>query len=278
MATVVITGTSKGIGRAAALHLDSKGFTVLAGVRNQADGEALQRAASSRLQPIIVDIINTEQVAQLGETVRQLVGQNGLDGLVNNAGIAVAAPLEFLPMDEFRRQIEVNLTGHLAVTQTLLPAIRQAKGRIINISSVGGRIAGPMLGAYHASKFAMEGLTDSLRQELARWEIKVISIEPGAIATPIWESGSNTAERLMSQMPPHAQEYYGKAIAGARAFAAKASTSGLPPERVAEIIAQALTTPKPRTRYAVGTDARIGTTILAHLPDGLRDWMMAHRR
>ncbi len=278
MATIMITGASKGIGRATALYLDKKGFTVLAGVRSQADGDQLCREASSRLQPVMVDITHVEQVAQLAETVNQIVGQNGLGGLVNNAGIAVAAPLEFLPIDEFRRQIEVNLTAHLMVTQALLPYIRQAKGRIINISSIGGRLAGPMLGAYHASKFAMEGLTDSLRQELAPWGIKVVSIEPGAIATPIWESGSNTADRLLAQMPALAQEYYATAIAGSRAFAAKASKTGLAPEKVAEVIEQALTAPKPRTRYPVGTDAKIGTRIIAHLPDTWRDWMLAHRR
>src|SRR5205085_4245464 len=142
------------------------------------------------------------------EMVKRTTGQNGLDGLVNNAGIAVAAPLEFLPIDEFRRQIEVNLTAHLIVTQALLPYIRQAKGRIINISSIGGRLAGPMVGAYHASKFAMEGLCDSLRQELAPWGIKVVSIEPGAIATPIWETSANTADRILTQMPPQAPQFY----------------------------------------------------------------------
>lgn len=278
MATVMITGASKGIGRATALYLDKKGFSVLAGVRNQADGDQLCKEASERLQPVLVDITNADQVVQLAETVSKIVGQNGLDGLVNNAGIAVAAPLEFLPIDEFRRQIEVNLTAHLMVTQALLPYIRQAKGRIINISSIGGRLAGPMLGAYHASKFAMEGLTDSLRQELAPWGIKVVSIEPGAIATPIWETGSNTADRLLAQMPPQAQQYYGASIDGVRTFAAKASTTGLAPEKVAEVIGEALTAPKPRTRYPVGTDAKFGTRIIAHLPDTWRDWMLARRR
>ncbi|MBI1282226.1 MAG: SDR family NAD(P)-dependent oxidoreductase [Anaerolineaceae bacterium] len=278
MTTVVITGAAKGIGRATALHLDKKGFTVIAGVRTQADADALCKEASERLQPVIVDITNAGQVAQLAETVSRIVGQHGLDGLINNAGIAVAAPLEFVPIDEFRRQIEVNLTAHLMVTQALLPSIRKAKGRIINISSIGGRLAGPMLGAYHASKFAMEALTDSLRQELAPWGIKVVSIEPGAIATPIWETGANTADRLLAQMPPQAQTYYGAGIAGTKAFAAKASTAGLPPEKVAAVIEQALTAPQPRTRYPVGRDAAIGTRVIAHLPDRMRDWMLAHRR
>ncbi len=277
MAAILITGAAKGIGRATALHLDKQGFTVLAGVRSTADADSLRQAASSRLHTIQLDITNAEQIATLHDTVAKIVGQNGLAGLVNNAGIAVAAPLEFVPIDEFRRQIEVNLTSQLAVTQAILPLLRQTKGRIINVSSIGGRIAGPMLGAYHASKFALEALTDSLRQELAPWGIKVVSIEPGAIATPIWDSGSQTADRLQSQMSSQAQTYYAAAFEWARNFAKNSVANGLPPERVAEVIHTALTTTRPRTRYPVGRDAQIGTHIIARLPDRLRDRLMAAR-
>ena len=189
MATVLISGASKGIGRATALHLDAKGFTVIAGVRKKEDAESLRSAASGRLKSVILDITNRDQILEAARMVKDIVGAAGLDGLVNNAGIAVPAPLEFIPIDEFRRQIEVNLIGQLALTQALVELLRTAKGRIINISSVGGRISGPMLGAYHASKFAIEALTDTLRQELAPWHIRVASIEPGAVATPIWEAG-----------------------------------------------------------------------------------------
>lgn len=274
MSTILITGSSKGIGRATALYLDRKGFTVLAGVRSTADGDSLRQEASVRLQPIVLDITDASQIVQAVEQVHHIVGQNGLDGLVNNAGIAVAAPLEFMPIDESRHQIEVNLTGHLAVTQALLPCIRQTKGRIINISSVGGRIAGPMIGAYHASKFAMEALTDSLRQELAPWQIQVVSIEPGAIATPIWETSLSTADRLLAQMPLTGREYYAGAIDQARASAQRNAKNGLSPDRVARVIEQALTARQPKTRYAVGIDAHIGTRILAHLPDRVCDWLL----
>jgi NAD(P)-dependent dehydrogenase (short-subunit alcohol dehydrogenase family) len=277
MPTVVITGASKGIGRATALHLDRKGFTVFAGVRSTADGDSLCKEASPRLQPIVLDITNTAHIAQAAETVRKVVGNNGLDGLINNAGIAVAAPLEFLPIDEFRHQIEVNLTSQLAVTQALLPSIRQAKGRIINISSVGGRIAGGMMGAYYASKFALEALTDAFRQELAPFGIQVVSIEPGGIATPIWDTSLGTADRIAAQMPAQGQEYYAKAFAGAKSFAQKTAKAGLPPERVAVVIEQALTARKPHTRYIVGLDAQIGVHILSKLPDRMRDWLMLRR-
>lgn len=277
MAAILITGAAKGIGRATALHLDQQGFTVIAGVRSTADAEALRQAASTRLHTLQLDITDPAQLAGLHDAVAAIVGSGGLDGLVNNAGVAVAAPLEFVPIDEFRRQIEVNLTAQLAVTQAVLPLLRQAKGRIINVSSVGGRIAGPMLGAYHASKFALEALTDSLRQELAPWGIKVVSIEPGAIATPIWNSGTQTADRLQAQMSPQAQTYYAAAFEWARNFAKTSSTKGLPPERVAEVITTALTAVQPRTRYPVGRDAQIGTRIIARLPDRLRDRLMAAR-
>ncbi|MFN8374354.1 MAG: SDR family NAD(P)-dependent oxidoreductase [Anaerolineae bacterium] len=278
MAAVVVTGAAKGIGRATALYLDGKGFTVLAGVRSAADGDSLCQEASPRLQPIMLDITNSAHIAQAAETVKRVVGQEGLAGLVNNAGIAVAMPLEFIPLDEFRRQMDVNVTAQLALTQAMLPALRQAKGRIINVSSVGGRIAGSMLGAYHASKFALEALTDVLRQELAPWQVQVISVEPGGIATPIWETSVNLANRLEEQMPAQGKTYYAKAIAGARAFAEKTAKAGLAPERVAEVIGKALSAAQPRTRYVVGTDALIGSAILARLPDRWRDRVMASRR
>lgn len=274
MSNVLITGASKGIGRATALYLDGKGHSVFAGVRNAADGEALGQEASSRLQPVLLDVTDAAQIAQAAEVVRRAVETSGLHGLVNNAGLATPAPLEYVPIDEFRQQIEVNLIGQLAVTQAFLPALRQAQGRIVNISSVGGRIAGKMLGAYHASKFALEALTDTLRQELAAWNIAVISIEPGMIATPIWETGTKLGDRLIGRMPEQAETLYGNAIAASRAWARRAAKDGLPPERVAAVIERALTVTRPRTRYTVGTDAWIAVHILAKLPDRVRDRLL----
>jgi NAD(P)-dependent dehydrogenase (short-subunit alcohol dehydrogenase family) len=275
MATVLISGASKGIGRATALCLDSHGFTVIAGVRSEADAQSLRRSASNRLRTIMLDITDQDQVRNAARAVEEIVGNAGLDGLVNNAGIAVPAPLEFIPIDEFRRQIEVNLIGQLALTQALLEHVRRAKGRIINISSVGGRIAGRMLGAYHASKFAMEALTDTLRQELSPWQIRVVSIEPGAVATPIWEAGAKTADRLMGRMPDRAQELYGAAISRTRAGAEHAARSGIPPEQVARVVEAALTARKPRTRYPVGRDGKIGARLIAKLPDRMRDRVLS---
>lgn len=275
---VVITGASKGIGRATALYLDKKGFHVFAGVRNADDGKSLCESASDRLIPLIIDVTNSEQIAHAADQVKRTIGEAGLFGLVNNAGIVAAAPLEFIPVDEVRLQLEVNVVGQLAVTQAFLPMIRQARGRIVNISSIGGRIAGGMLGAYHASKFALEALTDSLRVELRPWGIEVISIEPGQIATPIWEtSAAVTDNRLLPRMSPKVNDYYKAPIDKIRVTAATAAAKGLPPEKVAEVIEQALTSARPKTRYLVGTDAKIVGHIISHLPDRLRDRVLASR-
>jgi NAD(P)-dependent dehydrogenase (short-subunit alcohol dehydrogenase family) len=272
--TVVITGASKGIGRATALHLAKSGFTVFAGVRAQADADSLRAEANGAVRPVLLDISDSAQIAAAVETVRAVVGEHGLSALVNNAGIAVPAPLEFMPLDDFRHQIEINLTAQLAVTQAFLPCLRQARGRIVNVSSIGGRVAGGMLGAYHASKFALEALSDALRIELAPAGIDVVIVEPGNIATPIWESGAATFERLLGRMSPQVMQVYGEPIAKTRANVARSSANATSPETVARTIAAALTARRPRTRYLVGLDARIAARILANLPARLRDRAM----
>jgi NAD(P)-dependent dehydrogenase (short-subunit alcohol dehydrogenase family) len=273
---VFITGASKGIGRATALRLDRAGFHVFAGIRNPKDGDALCEEASQRLHPVIIDVLNAQQIADAVTLVQKVTGSRGLYGLINNAGIATPAPLEFMPLDEFRHQIEVNLTAPLAVTQAFLPAVRQARGRIINLSSIGGKVAGTMIGAYHATKFAIEAMSDTLRQELKPWGIEVVSIEPGAIVTPMWETATGTADRLLETMPKQALDYYGGEIERVkRSSKAVVEQRGIPPERVAAVIEKALTVRRPHTRYPVGTDAWIGVNILALLPDRMRDLVMA---
>lgn len=274
---VVVTGASKGIGRATALLLDKHGFHVFAGVRNPADGQALQKEASSRLAPIQIDVTDAEQIKAAADEITRIVGADGLAGLVNNAGVAVGAPLEFIPIDEMRRQLEINVVGQLAVTQALLPLIRQARGRIINVSSIGGRIAGPNIGAYHASKFALEAITDTLRNELSPWGIEVVSIEPGGVRTPIWETSTAYANQIIAKMPPQFHKLYPRMAAAANKLAANSTTGGILPEKVAEVIERALTTSRPKTRYLVGPDARIAGTIIVRLPDRIRDWLFGRQ-
>ena len=273
----LVTGASTGIGRATALLLDSHGFTVFAGVRRQEDAAGLAAEASASLVPLILDVTKPAEIAKAARDITQAVGGAGLDGLVNNAGVAAAAPLEFVGLDDFRWQLEVNLVGQLAVTQALIPLLRLAKGRIVNVTSIGGIIAGQMLGPYNASKFALEALTHTFRQELAPWGIEVIAIEPGQIATPIWATSSTKADSMQAGMPAELIELYGTRLAGARRMAKNAEKGGLPAIEVAKVIEKALTAKRPRTRYPVGTDAKVGAAVIARLPDRLRDRLFAGR-
>lgn len=264
----MITGASTGIGYASALHLSSLGFQVFAGVRRDEDAERLRHANGS-IEPLKIDVTDQASIDAAAQRVREATGGR-IAGLVNNAGIAVPGPLEYLPMDEFRRQIEVNLTGQVAVTQGFLPMLRPTRGRIVNIGSIGGRVGLPLLGPYAASKHAMEGLTDSLRRELRPAGIEVSIIRPGPIATEIWERGNNTADELLDRMPA-AEQQYGPAIAAARAGAQERMKEAIPPQEVAEVVAHALTSDKPRTRYLVGRRAKLLAVFATVLPDRVFD-------
>jgi len=269
---VLVTGTSSGIGEACARHLASLGFNVFAGVRKQEDGE---RVAGERIEPVIADVADDTSVASAAETIRSAVGNTGLTGLVNNAGVAVAGPLEFIDVAEFQDQLDVNVTGVLRTTQAMLPMIRQAHGRIINISSIGGRVAVPMVGPYNASKFALEGLSDALRRELRPWGMHVVLIEPGAVATPIWAKSADRALELERNAPPEVRERYGEVMDAVRKQSEKNQTEGVPPQEVADAVAHALTAPKPKTRYLVGRDAKLRAPMAGVLPDRVMDAAIA---
>jgi NAD(P)-dependent dehydrogenase (short-subunit alcohol dehydrogenase family) len=274
--TVLVTGASTGIGEACARRLDAMGWRVFAGVRREADAEALRRGASPRLTPVRLDVTEEAQVRAAAEAVAAAAGGDaGLDGLVNNAGIVVAGPLECLPLAEVRAQLEVNVVGAVAVTQACLPLLRQARGRIVNIGSISGRSAAPFIGAYSASKFALEALTDSLRVELAPWGIEVAIVEPGAIATPIWVKSQALAERNLSTVDPGARALYEEAMAAMRRVVEEAARRAAPADRVADAVAHALTARRPRTRYLVGADARLQAALARLLPDRLRDRLTA---
>jgi NAD(P)-dependent dehydrogenase (short-subunit alcohol dehydrogenase family) len=246
-------------------------------VRGEDAAARLADEYGERVRVLRLDVTDPVAVAAAGE---QVTAGGPLHGLVNNAGVALPGPLEFLPVAAVREQLEVNLLGQLAVSQAMLPALRAAGepvGRIVMVGSIGGRIAAPMLGAYHAAKFGLVGLTDTLRAELAPWGIQVILIEPGAIATPIWTRGGAAADRLAEQMPARAGELYAGQIAQARRNAARSARSGLPPAAAAAVIARALTEPRPRPRYLVGRDA-LAASVIARLPYRLRYRLTAGRR
>jgi NAD(P)-dependent dehydrogenase (short-subunit alcohol dehydrogenase family) len=267
--TVLVTGASTGIGEATALHLKELGFDSVAAVRKQEDAE---RLAVSGLRTVKLDVTDAESIS----AARAELGDGPLAGLVNNAGIAVAAPLEFLPLDQLRHQLEVNLIGQVAATQAFLPALRAGRGRIVNVSSIGGRVAAPLLGAYNASKFALEAISDSLRRELYSQGVDVIVIEPGGVKTPIWRKGDELASELVDGMPPDAGRLYGSLIAALREQTTKIATeTGIEPREVGEVIGRALTAKRPRARYLVGRDAKTRAPVAALLPDRLMDRIVA---
>jgi NAD(P)-dependent dehydrogenase (short-subunit alcohol dehydrogenase family) len=279
---VLVTGASKGIGEACTVRLAQDGFRVYAGVRREEDGLSLIRQAGDAAAPILLDVTNPAQIREAVARIAEETGGRGLQALVNNAGVAIAGPLEFLPIDELRRQLEINVVGQIAVTQACLPLLRRARasgkgdhraGRLVFMSSVAGRSALPLTGAYAASKFALEGAADALRVELEPFGLTVSIVEPGVIATPIWETSRQVAERNIERMPPELEEYYGSVLSAMRSRVGR--TRGLPPERVAAVVAHALTSRRPRIRYIVGRDARMRIMLEALLPGRIRDWLVA---
>ena len=270
--TVIVTGASTGIGEATSTHLQSLGFTVLAGVRSSEDARRVAARGLERLTPLMLDVTDPASIAAAADQVEDEIGAVGLAGLVNNAGIAVSAPLEFVPIDELRTQLEVNVIGQVAVTQAFLPLLRVAQGRVVNMGSIGGRVALPLVGPYAASKFALEGITDTLRREVRGQGVDVVVIEPGGIKTPIWEKGEATADRITQHSPPEAVALYGKLIDAVRRETTKiARDTGLPPQAVAEVVGRALTAARPRARYVVGPDAKLRAVAARVLPDRLFD-------
>jgi NAD(P)-dependent dehydrogenase (short-subunit alcohol dehydrogenase family) len=265
--TVLITGASTGIGEATAHHLKELGFDAVGAVRKDEDAERLHAAG---LRTVRLDVTDADSIA----AARAELGDGPLTGLVNNAGIAVAAPIEFLPLDQLHHQLEINLVGQVAVTQRFLPALRAGRGRIVNVSSIGGRVALPLVGAYNMSKFGMEGMSDSLRRELRPHG--VIVIEPGGVKTPIWQKGNELADDLQADMPPEAQRLYGRMIEALRKQTVKIQNeTGIEPREVAETIGTALTAKRPRARYLVGRDAKLRARAAAVLPDRVMDRLVA---
>ncbi len=272
---VVIAGASSGIGEACALHLDQLGYRVFAGVRRPEDGEAVKARASMRLTPVLLDVTDAASIHQAEETVRAAIGTAGLAGLVNNAGIGVGGPLEVVSLEDLRKQFEVNVIGQVAVTQAFLPLLRQGRGRIVNIGSIAGLAATPFIGPYSASKFALEALTDVMRLELRAWGIHVSIVEPGAVASRIWDKGRQRAIQLEAAASPEAKALYEEAVAGVREAIVRAEQRAIPARAVATAVAHALRAARPKTRYLVGLDARLRALLAAWLPDRVQDWLLA---
>jgi NAD(P)-dependent dehydrogenase (short-subunit alcohol dehydrogenase family) len=268
---VVVTGASSGIGAACAYRLARQGFRVFAGIRNERDGKALLQGSTGRIVPLLIEVADEASVAAAADQVAGAVGSAGLAGLVNNAGIVVGGPLEFLPVAEIRKQFEVNVLGQITVTQAFLPLLRLARGRIVNMSSIAGRAAFPFIGPYSASKYALEAITDALRIELLPWGISVSAIEPGDVATPIWEKSLVAAQKTAEGFPPQARDLYGPALDGVTKAVEIAAAAGFSPDHVARAVEHALTAARPKTRYLVGRGVGFRAFLKTVLPDRLFD-------
>jgi short-subunit dehydrogenase len=271
---VVITGASTGIGAACALHLDRLGFAVFAGVRKSEDGVALQKAGSDRLVPLELDVTDLTTIQKSHAVVLEATKKRGLFGLINNAGIAVVGPLEAVPISDLRQQLEVNVIGQVAVTQEFLPLVRQARGRIVNMGSIAGLSTMPLMGPYSASKFALEAITDALRLEVQQWGIHVAIIEPGAIATPIWNKSTIEAAEREAAIETELRTLYKPVVAAVRKVVGEASKRAISSDAVAKVVEEALTAPTPKTRYLVGTDAKLRALMVKLLPDRISDRML----
>jgi NAD(P)-dependent dehydrogenase (short-subunit alcohol dehydrogenase family) len=251
---IVVTGASTGMGAATARELARRDFHVLAGVRREIDADALR---GDGIEPHILDITVESDVAAIADRVAADPLGRPLRALINNAGIAVNAPVEALPIAEWRRQFEVNLFGHVAMIQALMPSLLRSSGTVVNISSVGGKVALPTYPAYAGTKFALEALSDSMRREVNDLGVKVVVVEPGAVKTEMAQRGVATADRLKAGMTADQLERYGGLIDAMSNLARSFDTDGVPAERAAKVIANAATAPRPRTRYTIGRDAAI---------------------
>ena len=275
MPDVVITGASTGIGFAGCQILIRRGFRVFGSVRNQGDADRLKQQLGAGYVPLIFDVTEPESVRKAAAEVKQAAGERRLAGLVNNAGIEVPGPLAYLPLEQFRLQLEVNLLGVHAVTQAFLPLLGTEPngagnpGRIVNISSVCGRLAVPFVGAYCASKFGLEGYSDSLRRELMLFGIKVILIEPGAVVTPIWDKAEGVVVRQFPNTP------YDRSLRLFAERAMKEGKAGFQPEKIGETIWRTLTTPRPRARYAIVPNRFVEWSIPLRLPTEFLDYCIA---
>jgi NAD(P)-dependent dehydrogenase (short-subunit alcohol dehydrogenase family) len=273
---VLVTGASTGIGRTIVTDLAASGVTVFAGVRDASAAPTTD--GPGRIHPLLLDVTDHAQVAAAGAAIRERIGPEGMRGVVNNAGIGIGGPLEFIPMDEMRRQFEVNLFGQLAVTQAVLGMLREhGDGRVVYTSSIGGRVAGPMVGPYAASKHALNGMAESLRRELRPWNIQVSVLAPAAVATPIWDKGAEGIDDAIESIPPEGRELYGGSISSMRKVVADAADRAIPPQRVAAAARHALYASRPKAEYLIGLEARSMAALSSALPHRVFDAMVAKR-
>lgn len=266
MPSVLVTGASRGIGKAIAEHLAHRGWDVIAAVRSQQDADAVSKLNPQRISAVILDVTSAADVAALDSSL-----PDKLDAVVNNAGIAVGGAMETLSPDDWRKQLEVNVIGQLAVTQAVLPRLRKSHGRVVFISSVNGRFAMPLIGAYAASKFALEAAADALRMELSPWKIPVVVIQPAQTDTDMWRTADAMVEELESGLTTEHRSLYAGHIAGMKKMIPVSQKIAVPTAKVTAVVEEALTARRPRTRYIVGLGPKVQVALISNMPTKLRD-------
>lgn len=274
MQSLLITGASSGIGRACALYFAGQGWRVFAGVRQNADAERLRSQGGENLTPLFLDVTQAEQISEAAQIVAGELEGQGLTALINNAGIAFPGPLAYVPLADLEKHLAVNVTGQIAVTQAFLPLLRRAGGRVVMMSSMGGKNAIPFFGAYCGSKFALEGISDALRLELRPLGVRVIVLEPGAIDTPIWEKSAGESGEMFGDYPPSAFDDYGKQLQGLGKSVTQ--MGGASVETVVAVVERALTVKRPKARYALDNFSRL-RALIELLPTPLRDRLVARQ-
>jgi NAD(P)-dependent dehydrogenase (short-subunit alcohol dehydrogenase family) len=266
MPTVLVTGASRGIGKGIVEHLAARGWDVIAGVRSQQDADAVTKLDPQRVSSVILDVTSVDDISALEESLPER-----LDAIVNNAGIAVGGPMETLSPDEWRKQLEINVIGALAVTQAALPRLRKSRGRIVFISSVNGRLSMPLVGAYAASKFALEAAADALRMELRPWKIRVVVVEPAQTDTDMWRTADDMVAELEAGLSAEHRGLYAKHIAGFKKMIPMSQRMAVPTAKVSAVVEEALTARRPRARYIVGLGPKAQVALMSVMPTRLRD-------
>lgn len=266
MPSVLVTGAGRGIGRSIAEHLADQGWDVIAGVRTQLDADAITAANPQRISAVLLDVTDDAQLDQLEATLPAR-----LDAVVNNAGVVVAGPMEAVTTADWRKQLDVNVIGQLAVTRAVLPRLRRSRGRVVFISSVNGQLAFPMMGAYCASKFALEAAAEALRMELRPWGISVVVVEPAQTDTDMWHTAPAMVAETEAAFSPAHRELYARHIAGFKKRIPLSQKMAVAPEKVSAVVERALTTKRPRPRYVVGAAPKVQAALMTKLPIAVRD-------